>query len=164
VLRTAFLSLLSAALTVAQSVPKFEQFSTGAKFVGIPATPVLTTPRSRLFRTAIRDGAKKGPNFAGHFTVVTWGCGSECAGAELVDAQTGGVFDFPFDYLGWALPGERYPDGSNWIDLNFRWLDFRSDSRLMIVRGCPHDKDCGVYYYEWTGTQFHLLSAQKVAR
>jgi len=45
---------------------------------------VLSSPEWREYRTMLRKGAKKGPNFASHFTVVQWGCGTQCStGAEL---------------------------------------------------------------------------------
>ena len=30
-------------------------------------------------------------------------------------------------------------------------------SRLLIARGCPEEKNCASYFYEWTGAQFKLL-------
>jgi hypothetical protein len=34
---------------------------------------------------------------------------------------------------------------------------YHLNSNLFVVRGCPNDKACGAYYYEWTGSQFKLL-------
>jgi hypothetical protein len=39
----------------------------------------------------------------------------------------------------------------------FEPLDFRKDSRLLVARGCPEEKDCASYFWEWTGAQFKLL-------
>ena len=54
-----------------------------------------------LFRTRIRDGLKSGPNFAGHFAIVVWGCGTQCVNYVIGDVSTGRVFKFP-------LGGEEY--------------------------------------------------------
>lgn len=35
-------------------------------------------------------------NFAGHFTLVTWGCGSDCRMVAAVNAKTGDVYIAPF--------------------------------------------------------------------
>jgi hypothetical protein len=43
------------------------------------------------FRTALSRAAAGGPNFAGHFTVVTWGCGTACQVTAVVDAVTGAL-------------------------------------------------------------------------
>ena len=43
----------------------------------------------------------------------------------------------------------------------FQPLDFRLESSLLIVRGCPEEKNCASYFYEWTGSLFKLV--QKAA-
>ena len=80
-----------------QTVPRFEQFSIAgtAIFRGIPADPRFETPGQRMYRTMIRLATKKGPNFAGHYTVAEWGCGTACEQIAVVDSQTGNVFDGP---------------------------------------------------------------------
>jgi hypothetical protein len=96
--------------------PRFEDYRVGERFTGIPAAVDLRShPKARLFRTMLREGAKKGPNFAGHYTVVTWGCGSDCRMIAVVDARTGRVYIAPFT----VSPGIGE--------------DFRSDSRLFIA-------------------------------
>jgi len=47
-------------------------------FQGTPARLQIVEEKHRTFRTAITDAARKGPNFAGHYTVAEWGCGSGC--------------------------------------------------------------------------------------
>jgi hypothetical protein len=44
-------------------------------FQGTPAVPVLQGKRARMYKTVITDGVKEGPDFAGRYTVVTWGAG-----------------------------------------------------------------------------------------
>src|ERR1700743_182434 len=78
---------------VAQGQFPFSQYSVTSIFKGAPAKPQLTSETARRFRTVISEGANKGPNFAGHYTVVTWGCGADCASFAIVDALTGKVFD-----------------------------------------------------------------------
>lgn len=43
------------------------------------------------FRTRIRDGAKQPINFAGHYVLIEWGCGTECQVLVLYDTVTGKV-------------------------------------------------------------------------
>src|SRR6266478_4202549 len=87
-------------------------------YKGKLATPRLITPTQREFRTVIRRGAVKGPNFAGHYTVAEWGCGSNCVVYAVIDAITGAVYD-----KGLPNPNEGYPCGL---------LDQR-DSNLFVV-------------------------------
>ena len=75
--------------------PRFDQYPALATFNGsVAPADVRSSPQVRLFRTRIREGAKQGPNFAGHYTIVFWGCGTGCVSLAIVDARTGKVF-FP---------------------------------------------------------------------
>lgn len=73
--------------------PRFEDYPTGpSENVTAPAPVDLTShPEGRTYRTALARGAAQGPNFAGVFTVVTWGCGTMCQRSMIVDARTGGI-------------------------------------------------------------------------
>lgn len=73
-----FFLLLAQTKTETTPLPTFEQFAVTESFTGPPAKPILNTPGDRFFRTMIRKGAAKGPNFAGHHTIAVWGCGTSC--------------------------------------------------------------------------------------
>lgn len=53
-----------------------------------------TNPNARLFYTKITGDAAVGPNFAGHFTVSGWGCGTGCGGYSIVDSITGNIVEY----------------------------------------------------------------------
>lgn len=115
----------------------FEQFPSGSIYKGKTRLPDFSG-RDREFagyRTRIRDGLTAGSNFAGHYSVIQYGCGTGCIGAYVADNQTGKVYDlFPRDEV------ER-------IYLN---LAFRTDSRLIIAQWVNYDsKKCNLEYYAW---------------
>ena len=129
--------------------PAFADFGVAEVFSGIPAPVDFSSHRdARTFRTRLRDGARDGPNFAGQFTVVTWGCGTACTQRSVVDVRSGAVYFAPFALVA---------------------VSYRLDSRLLIVDPpeeirafhggeCPPDawlKES--HYYEWTGTQLTLV-------
>jgi len=149
------LPLLAVAAFGQAPVPAFDQYRVAEVFSGKPAAPVLKTANDRMFRSRIREGAAKGPNFAGHYAIADWGCGAGCVSLAVVDSKDGTVYRGPFETLGWAM--YKYEDKYKANDDGFVPLTFRTDSRLLIARGCPNDKDCGSYFYEWTGTGFKLL-------
>jgi hypothetical protein len=138
-----------ALLGAGDALPGFEQFKVQGKYSGKPAAPILSTRTQRNFRTVIREEAASGPNFAGHYTLAEWGCGAGCVSLAVVDSATGRTFDGPFSILGYDL-AYVYEGGEE-------QLEFRIDSRLVIARGCPGEKDCGTYYYEWADERFKLL-------
>lgn len=123
------------------NAPLFEQFP-AAKRPDKPIAPadVKRDPNARLFRTVLRQGAKEGPNFAGHYTVVLWGCGSGCVALAIVDADSGKVY-FPSNLL--SVDNMR-------TDVEPR-IDFRTDSRLLIVVGGINDDPAlrGISYFVW---------------
>jgi hypothetical protein len=134
-------------------LPKFEDFKVTEVFKGVPAVPILRTAHQRSYRTVIRLAAKKGPNFAGHYTIAQAGCGSDCRVNALIDLKSGDVFDEPFK-VGVPLPVRHVDLPSEEI---IEGMSFRLASRFLIVRGCPEEKNCASYYLEWTGTKFRLL-------
>src|SRR5437667_5642687 len=99
----------------------FSEFAVNEAFTGEPAAVILSSPEWRQYRTMLRSGAKKGPNFAGHFTVVQWGCGTTCLTGAIVDATTGKVCHLPPLLKGTTVGFEAM------------LLHFRLESRLMIV-------------------------------
>lgn len=129
---------------------KFADYSVANIFSGKPATPTLMTRTQRIFRTAITQAARKGPNFAGHYTVAEWGCGSGCMSMAVVDAESGKVFSVPFRIL--SLPLTQGKGGHE-----YQGAVYQLKSRLLVADGCPEDKKCGTYYYEWKDNQFKLL-------
>jgi hypothetical protein len=141
--------------------PRLEDYRVTEIFHGKPAPPKLVRPADRLFRMQIREAAAEGPNFAGHYTIAQWGCGGGCLSIALVDAKDGAVHVAPFKVLGWGVPGLTYEGKYSSDQDQFQPLDFRLESSLLIVRGCPEEKNCASYFYEWTGSLFKLV--QKAA-
>jgi hypothetical protein len=148
-------------------IPRFEDYPATDRFTGKPAPPILATPEEREYRTRIRDGVSTGkgvwngswkdpkrttgPNFAGHYIVIRWGCGSDCLMMAIVDAETGRVYAPPM-----SEPGtELYVP----MDIMSDWeIDFRRDSTLLVLRNaCRQARtQCGVYYFNWKDNRFIL--------
>lgn len=128
------------------ALPRFEDYPSLKRFAGHPAPVLVGSARyGRMYRTRLRDGARKGPNFAGAFTVVVWGCGSSCQIVAVVDAMTGALSEQTL----------RTTNG----------VEYRRESRLLIAdpvhAGDPPLDTCAACgipaAYEWTGSRFELL-------
>ncbi|MGH6883735.1 MAG: hypothetical protein ACREFM_22625, partial [Hypericibacter sp.] len=115
------------------------------------------------FKTALRGGAKDGPNFTGHFTIVGWGCGSACLDFGILDARNGHVY-FPPELRAISVmnvassPGEAAPD--------YDALRFRPDSDLIAVLGAPNEDESkeGIAYYRWDGKKLVTVRAYPSAK
>jgi hypothetical protein len=142
---TLMLASVTASLGCAQSppdrTPRFQDYPVTGVFKGRPAVPILETPEERKLEALIGDGMsrgwgvfdgetgkelrRRGPNFAGHYVLVNFGCNdtdytatrlpmpigrpiesprtSSCLGAPIVDAKTGRVYRPPAPQLGGAM-------------------------------------------------------------
>ena len=122
--------------------PQFEDFPVTTVYKG-PHAPVdlSSNPEAATYRTRLREGAKKPPNFAGHYVLVDWGCGTQCAVYMMVDAKNGSVFDAPQ-----ALMGAEY----------------RVNSSLFIAAADvgPTDDSYPGRYYHWSDGKFNLIYQQ----
>jgi len=101
------------------------------------------------YRTRLRRAASQAPNFAGHYIVGVWGCGTECIMGAAIDAWNGKVIWLPgsiccvFSELGYD------------VDM----ISFKIDSNLLILRGDLDEKE-GTgkeHYYRIDGDRFVFL-------
>ena len=132
----------------AESYPDFGRYPAPAPYRGTPAPVALRTRRDRMFRTRLREDSRAGPNFAGHYTVVFWGCGTGCAQVAVVDAKTGLVFWPPLDYVDIPDPDrEHYGAG------------YRLDSRLLVLTRSHYDREASytAFYYVFDRDRFRLV-------
>ena len=107
-------------------VPTFQEFPAPAPSNRPSASVDLSShPNAKSYRTRLREGAAKGPNFAGHYSLVWWGCGNECQQVLIVDLNTGRVY---------GISGEPQLLQSS------RGVDFKLTSSMLIVDPpCPED-------------------------
>lgn len=140
-------------------IPKFSDFSVHQVFKGKPVEPQFRPGEDDYpngvghFRDGVAFDAERGPNFAGHYTLARWTCGSGCSSAIVIDSITGRIYrHMPFGSL--VLPSS---------DVGFEPYYFRLDSRLLIVQGYfdidvpDKNSECSRRYYEWSGTSLKLL-------
>jgi hypothetical protein len=77
-----------------------------------------SNPPSKMFITRIRETYKSGKaNFAGHYYLTDWGCGSPCQMCVIVDLVSGRIYDGPGAALGY---------------------EFQKDSRMLVVNPTNH--------------------------
>ena len=116
---------------------------------GRPAIPDVSQGKAHLFRTMLRTYGRGPSNFAGHYRLVEIGCGAASTCFAIVDSRTGRVtFDRRLRNVG-AL----FVDS----DAEFATLNYRPNSRLLIVIGAPNEENVGVHTYRWNGDRLHLL-------
>ena len=145
-----------------EAIPRFEDFPVKELYSGPIAQPRIIKAEERRYRTEIQNGVRKGfgvlhepagteqrrPNFAGHYIVVQWGCGTECLQYAVVDAKDGTIYQPP-------VPGSHiaYFDSGR--------LDYSVRSKMMVVKtNCAMGdmERCERDFYVWENNRFRHLS------
>jgi hypothetical protein len=128
--------------------PKFSDFSVSAIYSGRSVRPKITTPEAQEFRIRLIEAASGMPNFAGHYIVVKWGCGTACVAGGVIDALTGQVTFFPFAYVCcWQN-----------VKSKFEPIRFLPNSRLIVFSGQLHEEgEMGTHYFIFDNGHFNSL-------
>jgi hypothetical protein len=120
--------------------PKFSDYPVKNIYRGQRARPIITK-EFREIRTVIRRGADSDVDFAGHYTVPRWGCGTDCNGFVIVDSISGKV------YSGFGVAGLSPKWLENHGGEELERMEFHPKSRLLKIDACPNEANCGFYDY-----------------
>jgi hypothetical protein len=149
------LVLLFSVFAGAQGVPKFGQYKVAVEKPRIKKIDFKKNPDARAYRTRLTGALGRGVNFAGRYVVAGWGCGTGCTNAAVIDTRTGTIY-WPEEFFN---VDASY--GTGYSDIQ---LDYRKNSRLLIIHGRPGTRNEsgpsgpeGDYYFEWRGNRFHLI-------
>lgn len=141
-----FLLIPGAAIAESEKLPgdyldeDFSRWPVSESYTGPPAAVVVgADPQAKHFRARLTEGAKHGPNFAGIYTVIEWGCGTNCQQVAVVDARTGRVCDWLTTELG---------------------SSYQLDSMLFIEN--PETEECSAL--EWCRKQYYRFAKGKFER
>ena len=141
-----------------EDAPRFDRFPSKPETIQKKSKVDLKShPIARRYRTVLREGAAKGPNFAGHYGVVGWGCGTSCLQLAVVNLKSGKVIT-PGDFTAvtWhhfaADDFEKSGSGPYWA------LRYKKDSRLLIVVGGLNEGE------EREGAFYYVLEKDKLKR
>lgn len=135
-----------------QRLPHFKDYPVSKVYTGVNA-PVVLKRDDRMFRTRLREASKEKPNFAGHYIVTIWGCGTSCVMGAVVDAKTGRVYWWNFTVCCWPN-----------VDLKFQPIEYRLNSKLIVFSGARNEKegDVGAHFYKFERGRFvHVRSVVK---
>ncbi len=119
------------------ALPRFADFTdykVAEEWAAAPAKLRLENRSDRMFRSQFLWALRRRPNFAGHYRVATWGCGTQCMAGGIVDLATGQLHPLPGS-LGttgwekWMFCVSLFGDSAI-----AKAVKTRVDSRLLIIR------------------------------
>lgn len=135
--------------------PMFRQYLTKVEKIKNLQLNLKSHQQAKMFHTKLREAAAEGVNFAGHYILATWGCGTNCSQSAIIDARSGTVF-FPSE-----LEGNSF--GFCDLPIDLEPLVYKANSRLLILNGSKggdqdaNGRSCGIYYLEWMGARFKQI-------
>jgi len=100
---------------------------------------------AKRFITRITNECKKGVNFAGHYTLVSWGCGTACQSNVLVDRKTGKISKSFITSF-----GVDYDKTSTLLIKNVGAVDYKTN----LIEVCGY---CEVSLEIWDGVKFTTI-------
>lgn len=123
----------------------FEDFATAS----VGKNRVIKTIRPLNFATAkyitkINESSRRDPDFAGHYILTSWGCGTSCVMFATIDVKNGSASIFPFSVSDWPL------------DV-LEPLEYHLNSRLLIVRGRLNEGERASYYFKFNKQKIVLI-------
>jgi thiol-disulfide isomerase/thioredoxin len=105
---------------------------------------IHSTPYTACYRTMLRNVAREGELFAGHYAIDYWGCGT-CVRVGIVDLLTGRAYVTPFE------ASDSLSDGG---------FKVKADSRLLVIDGYSRSS-----HYVWNGRDLlELDEGRKLSR
>jgi hypothetical protein len=140
---------------------------TSPETVGNPNLDLKSNPIAATYRTVLRQETAQGPNFAGHYRVAVWGCGTSCSMFAVVNLDTGrvitpeGFSHASGVYLG--IDDRKFFSGSQSKNGLF---GFRKDSRLLVVLGDLNEDESreGAFYFVLEGGRLRLIHSTLVKK
>ena len=129
--------------------PTFKAYPAAIRPIGTIATLNLkSNPIAPRYRTRLREEIVEGPNYAGHYRVAIWGCGTSCAMFAVVNLKTGRVITASgaTTVTGVYLGADDFLPNTKSDGWGFR---FRRDSKLLVLVGELEEDEAreGAFYY-----------------
>ena len=135
------LAVVALPITGAASPQAFSRYPAAVTTVARRPPLQFRSALSRRYRTDLQQAATGPINFAGHYVLASVGCGAGCVQVAAIDAGARSVTWLPPTVCCWPLAMTEP-------------LEYRRDSRLLIVHGALNEKGSGVHAFVFNGRRF----------
>lgn len=137
-------------LVVAATTPTFSDFPSAVVDTKVDQSIEVNTAGHNFEDSEIETlkNATRTNDFGGHYSVVTWGCGTQCQLGAIIDNNTGMVYEIPVSTLG---------------------TEYVATSTLLIVNPflgeyANGSKSEGLYreFWKFDGNDFKLINSDQI--
>ena len=135
------LAAVALQITGAASHQAFSSYPAAVTRVARRSPLQFRSALSRRYRSDLQEAATGPVNFAGHYVLTSIGCGAGCVQVAAIDAGAGSVTWLTQTVCCWPLAMTEP-------------LEYRRDSRLLIVHGALHEKGSGVHAFVFDRRRF----------
>jgi hypothetical protein len=151
-----------------EKAPTFVNYSMPSEApVERPKVDTKTTMIGRTYRTVLKKSIASGANFAGHYNVGVWGCGSSCSTFAVVNLKTGqiivpnGIRSVSGLHLDNTVE-QFLPEGQH----GYWGYRYKLDSRLLVLVGMLNEdeKREGAYYFVMDNNRLKQVHQTHVAK
>lgn len=132
-----------------------------------PKLDLKSNPTAKMYRTLLKQEVFKGPNFAGHYRVAIWGCGTSCAMFAIVNLKTGRIITperfHATSTVYFGAEGQKvFPDSQSGDDV----FGFRKDSSLIVILGDLDEDESreGAFYFVLDGEHLRPIYSTVVKK
>lgn len=140
---------------------EFRDFPSEPPLRGTAIAPKIKTPKARYYRSQLECQSKEGPNFNGHYRLVSWGCGSSCLNWAIVDLSNGKIWIAPPNYC--ASPRIDKQGMPIWIESMIdSSLVFLYECQMSEDTSCPDDRPNRRHSYVWSRGSMKSLGVECV--
>jgi membrane dipeptidase len=133
-------------------LPVFEDYPVEQSNVVVQRIDFDSHPDARNFRTRLEYTINEPANFAGHYHVTYWGCGTMCQMVAIINALDGTVH-FPLDFA--TSYGACHKTDSSLFVTN------PADEFLFEAYDEDFPDWFSTGYYQWDGEQMHLITESR---
>jgi hypothetical protein len=129
--------------------PSFDSYTVPTEEkISNPKLDLSNNSIAKRYQTVLRQELNNGANFAGHYRVAIWGCGSSCAMFAVINLKTGHVItpEGLTSVSGNHLAADDFLSNTESESWGFR---YRIGSKLLVLLGTLREDEAreGAFYF-----------------
>jgi hypothetical protein len=142
-------AFVTAAVLSDPKAPSFDSYAVPIEEkISNPKLELSSNTIAKRYQTVLRQELHNGPNFAGHYRVAIWGCGTSCAMFAVINLKTGQIITAEglTSVSGNHLAADDFLSNTGSESWGFR---YKTGSKLLVLVGTLDEDESreGAFYF-----------------